>query len=254
LTLRNGLGLLAALLVAALCVRLGFWQLARLEAKRAANRELRAAQAAPVLDLEPVPRTPAALTLDSLLHRRARVGGRYDFSRQILLRGRAHDGVPGVQVVTPLRLAGRDDAVLVRRGWLPAPDATTARPRDYPEPETALVVGVAEPLPALRPGERVFRLSGSGEDLLLSARELALDSLRAWFPYPLLSFALRQLPDSGLSARPLRLPPSPLAEGMHLSYAVQWFSFAGIIAVGSLVLAFRGRRERDRPTNPIARR
>ena len=43
-----------------------------------------------------------------------------------------------------------------------------------------------------------------------------------------------------------RWPLPPLSDGPHLSYVVQWFSFALIIVVGSLVL-LRQRYARGRP-------
>jgi len=38
---------------------------------------------------------------------------------------------------------------------------------------------------------------------------------------------------------PARSPPQPLDEGPHLSYAIQWFSFATIAIVGTLVAVLR---------------
>jgi surfeit locus 1 family protein len=234
------LALVAALAVAAVCVRLGFWQLSRLEQKRALNRALAAALAAPIVDLDVASPAP------SLLHRRVRASGVYDSSRHVLLRGRAHDGVPGVEVVTPLRLEG-GAAMLVRRGWLPAPDAASARPQDYPEPGRVTVVGVAEPGAPASGAGAVRSTEEAGGVTLLSTREPVLDSLRRYLPYPLLGFVMRQLPDSTLAARPVRVPPRPADESMHLSYAVQWFSFATIIVVGSAALGLRRRRSGPPP-------
>jgi len=36
-----------------------------------------------------------------------------------------------------------------------------------------------------------------------------------------------------------------LGDGPHLSYAIQWFSFAVIIVVGSVALARKQRRQGD---------
>jgi surfeit locus 1 family protein len=35
---------------------------------------------------------------------------------------------------------------------------------------------------------------------------------------------------------PRRLPPPELTNGPHLSYAIQWFSFAAIVLIGSFTL------------------
>ena len=43
-----------------------------------------------------------------------------------MLRGQVFGGVPGVVLVTPLRLEGAGDtALLVERGFVPSPDALT---------------------------------------------------------------------------------------------------------------------------------
>jgi len=55
---------------------------------------------------------------------------------------------------------------------------------------------------------------------------------------------LHALPDSTAPARPARSWPQAPNEWMHLSYAIQWFLFATILVVGSLVLAARGNRAR----------
>src|SRR5690606_31451284 len=64
-------------------------------------------------------------------YRRIRVTGTYHEAGAFLLRGRGRQGSPGVHLVTPLQLRDVDRAVLVDRGWLPAPDATTVHPRPY---------------------------------------------------------------------------------------------------------------------------
>jgi surfeit locus 1 family protein len=65
-------------------------------------------------------------------------------------------------------------------------------------------------------------------------------------PYTLLPFVVQHLPDSASPASaapgslPRRLPPPELTNGPHLSYVIQWFSFAVIILVGSIAL-FRAK-------------
>src|SRR5262245_8942725 len=108
---------IVAIAAAAVCVRLGFWQLSRLAEKRALNAAIREAEQAPALAVSGEP-PPAARALDRTLV----VSGRYDEANQFLLSGRFHDGEPGVEVVTPLRPERSATAILVDRGWLPADD------------------------------------------------------------------------------------------------------------------------------------
>jgi len=57
--------------------------------------------------------------------------------------------------------------------------------------------------------------------------------------YPLLPAYIEQLPAPGDLALPRRDPLTDLGEGPHLSYAIQWFSFALILLAGYLVMTYR---------------
>ncbi len=225
------------LLVAAVCVRLGFWQLSRWHEKQRLNRSQAAALAATPLLLG-----SAAAPLDSVRDRRVELTGRFDERRQVVLAGRAHAGSPGVEVVTPLLLAD-GSAVLVDRGWLYASDAATARPQEFPEPGERSVTGLARPIERGAGGAPWRRLPADTLELW-SALRLDLDSLAARFPYALAPWFVRQLPGPGVPDRPLRLPPRKLDEFMHLSYAIQWFVFAAILVGGSLAVSRARRRHR----------
>jgi surfeit locus 1 family protein len=225
--------------VAAVCVRLGFWQLDRLRQKRALNARMREALAEPAL---PFGSAPA----ESLAGRRVVLRGTYDEHHQLLLAARTDGGGPGVHVVTPLRPEGGGDAVLVDRGWLAAADAATAHPQDYPEPGLRDVIGIAEPAPrATRAG---YRAMESDSIQVWSSLRVDLDSLRARLPYAIAPILLRQLPAPSLAALPKRVSPRPLDETMHVSYAIQWFFFATILVVGSIALAISRRRSTVDPS------
>ncbi len=229
----------AVVAMAGTCVRLGFWQVSRLHEKQRLNASLRAALAAPPVELggRPAP-------LDSVLGRRVSARGRFDEARQVLLADRPYEGSPGVEVVTPLLLPG-GSALLVDRGWLYAGDAATAAPGDYPEPGERTVTGLAQALPR-DGGGAPFRRLPAGARAVWSARLLDRDSLAARFPYPLAPYVVRELPGPGVPARPRRLPPRPYDEFMHVSYAIQWFLFATILLGGSLAVSL-GRRRKPRP-------
>jgi surfeit locus 1 family protein len=74
--------------------------------------------------------------------------GRYDDDHAIILRGRVYQGVPGVEVVSPLVLDNGKSAVLVNRGFVPTPDASTVEPDSLREPGTVRVEGIALPIPS----------------------------------------------------------------------------------------------------------
>jgi surfeit locus 1 family protein len=228
------LTIIGLLLVAALFVRLGFWQLERLEQHRAATRVALAARAEPARELG----AGADWTAEELNERWVEVTGVYDREHEIVLRGQAFQGTPGVHVVTPLRIAGSDSAVLVLRGFVPAADAVRADLGTLDEPGTVRVLGLAAPIG-----------SGGGQPLEHEGgttwARLDLDALRSRLPYPILPVVLRQTPDSALASLPRRLRPPELSNGPHLNYAVQWFLF-GVMAAAFAVLVVGRERRPDR--------
>ncbi len=218
------------LLVAAVCTRLGFWQLSRLQERRAANQVAGTLRAGPLLDLNRG--GPAAPRAD----RRVTVTGVYDREHEIVLRSFVHREVPGVQVVTPLRIEGSDSAVLVNRGFVPAADAIVAATDPLAEPGTLRVQGVAFLIPVSEDSGR--RLITRGR---VTWRRLDLLELRRRIPYPLLDVYILQQPDTALPLYPRRLEAPALDDGPHLSYALQWFGFATIAIAGGVIFVLRRR-------------
>jgi surfeit locus 1 family protein len=224
-------------LVASVCVRLGFWQVSRWHEKQALNAAMQAAARAPALEVgsEPPP-------LAAARQRALEMTGSFDERCQILLSGRAHDGAPGVEVVTPLVLAGGRAAILVNRGWIYAADAVNGRPQRFPEPGVRTVRGFVEELRhgAGGPPQRALERDSV---TLWSARWLDADSLATRLPYAVADYVVRQSPAPGVAGMPRRSLPRPYNELTHLSYAVQWFLFAGILLGGSAALAWSRRRD-----------
>lgn len=112
---RDLAGAVFALAVAALFVRLGFWQLARLRERRAQNAIIASRRALPPVEL-PMHRLQA----DALRDRRAHAAGRYDYAHERVWTGRTYEGAPGVALLTPLRLSD-GSAVYVDRGFVSSP-------------------------------------------------------------------------------------------------------------------------------------
>lgn len=223
--------LIALLVLAgAVCVWLAFWQLGRLGERRAANRIAEEAQDAPAVRL---PEDAGAA--GDLAHRRVEAVGRYDPANEIVIRGEALHGLPGVHVVTPLRMEGSEAALLVNRGFVPSPDAVTAEIEGLREEGELRVEGIALPIPAGdgRPIERRGRVTWA---------RLDRNALAERIPYPILPVYLRQSPDSALPQLPRRLSPPVLDDGPHLMYAVQWFLFAGMSVVFAFLVVARGDR------------
>jgi hypothetical protein len=173
---RSYIGIAAvAILVAAVCIRAGFWQLDRLEQRRDRNSAIQAAGLLPALDLNH--RLARELHEDPrpYLYRRLTARGTYLHDTEVLLRGRALEGMPGVHLVTALRTSPDDPPLPVLRGWMPAPDGASADPRSLRSGAIVTVHGMI--LPLVEGGEpRPVRIALEG-DSLLTARSLDVSLL-----------------------------------------------------------------------------
>lgn len=259
-----------ALVVGVVCTGLGFWQLDRLEERRAEVSERRTRLARPPVLLGPAePGAGDAVgdgleipPAESLAWRRAVAIGRFAYDREVVLAPRSWSGAPAVYLLTPLRL-GDSTALAVLRGAVPAPDGFhapigRARPAGAgrtsgdsgegaddaaldtvrgtllpapgrggerpPEPDTLHAGGVVHPVFAeLDLSRTETRFPGSVPDVYLHAESTTVS-----------------VPAGVGPALPIRIPPPELDDGSHLSYAIQWFSFAAIALVGGGIVFFRG--------------
>lgn len=221
------------LLAAAVFVRLGVWQLSRLGERRARNALALAARAMPPISLDD-PVDAAHLTGASANNRRVRVTGRYDHAADIVIRGQSEGGVPGVRIVTPFRPLRGDTAVLVHRGFVTSGDARTVDLASLHEDGVVTVTGIAFEGAATGDGGEPREEGGQ-----LTWRRLDMQALRQRLPYPLQSYTILQLPDSNQPKLPRRDDPPLLDDGPHLSYAIQWFSFAVTAIVVGSIIGFR---------------
>ena len=223
--------ILATLLVlsgTALCVRLGIWQLDRLEQRRAFNAHFEASQAMPLLDLN----TEQPDTITEMEWRSVEVMGVYDFENQVALRNQYLGDQYGYHLITPLLFQGK--AVLVDRGFIPADgNSTPADWRKYDEPGTVTVKGqirLGQTKPAL--GGVADALPENGAKLEIW-NNLDLTHIADQSPYPLLPVFVQPEVDSNDTDPPIPYQPEvEITEGPHFGYALQWFTFATILFVG----------------------
>jgi surfeit locus 1 family protein len=217
-----------ALGVATTCVGLGFWQIRRLDDRRAANAAILSARSAP-----PAMIRSAADVADLAPFRQALAQGTYDLEGEAIVYGRSLNGAPGHLVVTPLAF---DDGsgILVIRGWVPF--RMDAAPVDDAEPIVRDVVVEGFLVMAESQGS-------SPPDAQGVVRNLDPAAIARPLPFEVAPLVLQlqeqSPPQPGL---PISVPPPELSEGPHLSYAIQWFSFAAIALVGAAALLRRDRR------------
>jgi cytochrome oxidase assembly protein ShyY1 len=230
------LGILAGtLVVAAVMVLLGGWQLSRYHTRSEINARIDATgDPVPVERLVTPPgagRDVGAQVPETARWSWVTATGRYDADHQVLVRGRTVNGRVGYEVLTPLVLED-GAALMVDRGWLaPSPEGMTSTP-PVPAPPSGQVTVAGR----LHPGE-------SGEapvenrDGVLQTRRINLDALAAHLPYRLYGgvVILAEPGDDGLVPVPVRRENAWL----NAAYAVQWWIFAGLVLVGAGWLARR---------------
>lgn len=228
---------MVALLIAA--ANLGFWQLRRLDARQAYNDAVSVrSSVAPVPISEALDPLENGAMPEDLRFVRVVAEGYWDREAEVVLANRAMDGVPGVHVVTLLRLDGvqSEVGVAVDRGFVPRSryldgDASVWAP-EGPYRKRVVLVGTMD---TFRSGERghenqVDRL----DDKALEAR----------WRTTLLPMWLRADNAVPASIWPVPVPVTSLGEGPHLSYAIQWFIFTAVGLFGyPLVLVRLVRRD-----------
>ncbi len=228
-------------LVAAACVRLGFWQLDRLEQRRTANSGMEERVGAPTLALTSAPDDTAGLVLRS-----AQIRGTWDPSWTVALAGRSRAGAPGVHVLAPVRLEA-GGALLVDRGFVPSADAATVS-ADLRPTGRADLTGRLMPFEPRAGSDGSLRSRKPGSATLPTWFARTPDGLGAHIPYPLAPLYVVAESPTGPGPYPA---PSALPEpddGPHLAYAIQWFSFGAIAIAGWAAMVLRGsRRAGERP-------
>jgi surfeit locus 1 family protein len=218
-------------------VRLGIWQLDRLEQRRAFNAQVELARAGTVLDLNQD--QPADIT--KLEWRTVRFAGEYDFANQVAIRNQYYAGQYGYHLMTPLLSdpstpsAGQAGlAVLVDRGWIPADGNSTPEDwRKYDLPGEVMVAG------QIRLGQGKPAFGGIADALPADGTKLQVwnnadvEQIARQLPYPLLPVYIQERPDPADTEPPIPFQPElELTEGPHFGYALQWFTFATILFIG----------------------
>lgn len=208
-----------------LFVSLAIWQWHRADEKEALERDrMTAAQKTPILG-------------GSLLHdaveqdryRRVLLEGVYDGDHSVLVDNQIQGGEAGYHVLVPLHLEGREDSVLVNRGWVPLGKDRRVLPGLQGLPSGRVqVAGKIERL------HRVgFKIQGMerpspGWPSVVQVPEALV--LQEHLGYPLMGFQVLLDPgEPGSLVYPLpsRLPDPQRSRG----YALQWLLFALIVVI-----------------------
>lgn len=228
LTSSRWLGLIAfALIASVVCVFLGMWQWGRYEDKKARLERVDANWNAPAITIDDALARGLTVTEPDEF-RLVDVTGEYVPGSDLLLRSRTVGGRVVAQHAALLevdRPAG-DVVVLVHRGWTEV--ESEAPPLPAGTQDLALRLRLEESASTRTPPEgQLFHLNATDAAALAGLDAGSALLLRGWAEAVPVEAGLGELPEP---ARDL---------GNHLSYAFQWWFFAGAIPVGLVVLARR---------------
>src|SRR5881227_3857435 len=219
-----------ALLLCALCVRLGAWQWHKgMQREQEWTRFARGADQVIALGARAVSDVP--------LFQRVSVTGRLENARQFLLDNRTYRGRAGYEVLTPLTRAGAA-VLLVDRGWVPFSGSRARLPE----------IAFEAAAPVTLSG-RIAELPSPG----LASGRSAPEARAAWpkvTSYPSLAELSAAL-GAPLAARIVLLDPQApfgylrdwqprrMAPLRHLAYALQWWSFAALALIVWAIMSTR---------------
>ncbi len=210
---------LVGIVLIALFVRLGFWQLDRAQQK---------------IDMQRAFEKPArfALVSENLrpqAFQAIEVRGRYLSDRQVVIENSIQDGALGYYVITPLEYSSNEPLLLVNRGWIRKDGTRDGLPDITPDDPAGTVRGKAGNLPrvGIRPGEAFAdRSVWPRIGVWPTPDEVAAELGRDVLPYVLL---LDPDQDDGYSRR---WKPAQNGPSTHYGYAFQWF----LMAIALLVI------------------
>ncbi len=251
---------LAALLLTALTVKLGFWQLSRAAEKRQAHEHMLAQRTQAPWRNDDWPCDPSLNTDRLPFYKPVALRGHWLVDKTVFLDNRPMDGMSGFVVVTPLLLEGGvggcgRSVVLVERGWVP---------RDVRDrsalPSVPTSTGPVSVQGRVTPGlSRTYQL---GEEAMpatqvgpLLRQNADLAFWRHWLGQAHLAGAVLQVQaetsaeradehaDEHADVLRRNWPEPGLGQDMHLAYAAQWFAMAaGIIGLTVWFQIIRPRR------------
>jgi len=202
-------------------VSLGLWQLDRAVFKMNIQNQFEARLAEKYLAAD----AEFIRTLDAPYYK-VLVEGKYLTDKTMLLDNQLHTGKAGYHVITPFRMKGSQQILLVNRGWLPLGRDRQQLPKIELPKLSGQVKGIlSQVAEGFRLGE--INLTNSWPQLLPF---IDLDVMQQTFDQQLLPFVLWLSPEQpGFYIRdwhPVWYDPEK-----SRAYAVQWFSFAVILLI-----------------------
>ena len=214
---------LVALALIFLCLVAAQWQY-----HRGIDRHARNAMIEKHISLSTVPLGSLTGTLVEAEWRTVSTYGKFDPTRQILLRNRYSEGVYGFEVLT-LFTDYNHKKFWVDRGWVKAGATATTTPVISTLPEGEVSIYGRVRLDSSLPRGSFFALPADGSGLI--------SKLDAQSRLDTENFYIDLLGGSDASLTPKVTAQLPeLSDGPHMAYALQWLFFAGLVLYGRILI------------------
>ncbi|MEC8037260.1 MAG: SURF1 family protein [Pseudomonadota bacterium] len=227
----------------ALLCGLGVWQLQRLAWKKDLLAAQAAREATPALDIDS---SHALVGLADFTG--VRLSGDLDLSRFVGFFGRTANGRQGQDYYAPLTLADQQ-VVWIKLGWRETDPPISADANTSASTDTGLLSGTLPDGQAYRGGWRGNPRFDPGNqperDLWAVADPAALSAHVGLDPEQTLAQLVELTQPLSTGGGFLPTPTGSELRNPHLSYAVQWFSFAALLALFVALLSFPRRPEKD---------
>jgi surfeit locus 1 family protein len=234
---------LATLVTMAVTASLGAWQLSRAAEKQALEELIEARASLPAWDEQTLTH---AQDLNAGLHRPVHLQGEWVPEASVYLDNRPMGGHSGFILVTPLRLKGRTQAILVQRGWVPRDFSDRTRvPMVATPPGLITVKGRLAPPPS-----QLFELGEAQPGVI--RQNIVLPAFATETGLALMQASVLQTgpPDSALQRD---WPRFAAGVAKHHGYAFQWFAMCLTTAALYLWFQFISPRRKRRPDGPELR-
>jgi surfeit locus 1 family protein len=219
------LGCMITLICILVFIKLGLWQYNKAQQKLAIQSAYQEAEgdkpkAFPVAMLHALPEK-----VDEWKYKRVEVLGEYQTQYQFLLDNQVEGTQAGYHVITPLRIDGSDQTVLINRGWIPAK-------RSHADvPDVATPRGQCNVTGQLwRPSKKFFTLESTetlaSKEFQVVWQNIDLDRYQKLVLMQVspLMIKLDSSSTCGGFVRNWQIPTERIST--HIGYAYQWFGFA----------------------------
>lgn len=221
-------------------IRLGIWQLDRLEQRRTFNEQVLSVRDKPPLELA---EQSGPVQLNET-YRQAMAVGEYDYANEIILSNQSYRDQLGVHLLTPMKLSGEAGYILVDRGWVPFEDYQNQTLAAYQSAGEAQAAGIlADTTTSIGVRGCVNEEAPADSQMVLWCVDL--QAIQARLPYEIAPLYLVRAPAGASEAPPIGTTVQiEITEGPHLGYAMQWFGFAAVLAIGYPVYVYRVEKAR----------